>query len=353
LLSVSTSPSTVTGTPTASISDNGNPTLRWERTTTTNLGIDYSLLKGRIYGSIDAYNSIGTDITGLVTLAAATGTTSQKFNDAGITNRGVEISIGYRGQIGHTGIGYNSLFNFAYNYNVVNNLYFPNKLANTMLTPASTYVEGKPLNPVYSFVYQGMVNGQPTIQGPNGTSYQLSNINYLSTVGAAFMQYQGTATPPYTVSWRPSLSYKSFSLTALFTGTFGGVYRNQTFNYQTAYIGFNKTSVNSYVSNVFAGDPNIPAFPLANAADLYKYEAAYLNTLVESSSYIQCKDVMLDYTLPKSMLRRTQLKNVRFYLEGSNLGLIWAANKEGYDPDWLPGTERPLAFYTVGVNVGF
>lgn len=356
LLSVSTSPSTTTGTITASISDNGNPTLRWEKTTSTNLGIDYVLFKGKLSGKIDLYNKIGTDITGTIALPAATGTTSQKFNNAGITNRGIEVELGTQLKIPGTPVTYGTSFNYAYNKNVVNNLYYPALYAYQMVDIPTAVVQGRPINPVYSFTYAGTVAGVPQVLGPNGAVTTMNSAALLNTgLGLQFLNYEGTATPPHTAGWYSTFGYKGFNLSVLFIGKFGGVYRNNTFNYASAFVGSSKTVVNKYISDVYAGRTDIPPFANANETQLYLWDryVPYLSGLVESSSYIECKEVMLNYNLPASLLGKVKMRNVKVFAELRDLGLIWAANKKGYNPDWLPGTDRPLGTYTFGVNIGF
>ncbi|WP_025146518.1 SusC/RagA family TonB-linked outer membrane protein [Pedobacter jeongneungensis] len=356
LLSVGSAPDVTTGTITASIADNGNPTLRWERTVSTNIGLDYSMFNGRLFGTVEVYNKQGKDITGIIKLASTTGTNQQRFNNAEISNRGIELELGSRGNIGATGLSYNTSLQYSYNRNRITSLFFPQRLANAMRDPATTYIEGMPLNAVYSFVYSGMQNGVPTIIGPNGTSVNIALIsNYMTSPGEQFMVYQGTTTPPTILSYRASLGYKNFNLTAFFTGNLGGVYRNPTFNYATAWSGSTKTQVNRWVADVFAGSTSVPGFPMQNSNDFYLWSTSYpiLNTLTESSSYIQCSNVMLDYSLPKDLIRKAGLRNVRVFLQGTDLGMIYVANRNKYNPDYLPGTERPLRSYTIGANIGF
>jgi hypothetical protein len=62
---------------------------------------------------------------------------------------------------------------------------------------------------------------------------------------------------------------------------------------------------------------------------------------------------MLNYTLPASVIGRTKLRNVKLFAQLRDLGTVWTANKKGYNPDWLPGTDRPLATCTFGLNIGF
>lgn len=355
LLKVSTSPNATTGTITALISDNGNPTLRWEKTTTTNLGIDYVLFKGKLFGKVDLYNKKGTDITGVIALPAAAGTTSQKFNNAGITNRGIELELGTQLKIPGIPITYTTSLNYAYNKNVVNNLYYPALNAAQMLDIPNAFVQGRPINPVYSLTYAGTIAGVPQVAGPNGQLSTFNGYTLLSGPGSQFLNYEGTAIPPHTAGWYSTFGYRNLSLSVLLIGKFGGVYRNDTYNYNFAYVGSRKTIANKYISDVYAGRTDIPPFPNPNENNIYLWNQyfPYLSGLVESSSYIECKEVMLNYSLPAAIIEKTKLRNVKLFAQLRDLGLVWTANKKGYNPDWLPGTDRPLATCTFGVNIGF
>lgn len=356
LIALGTTLSPTTGTLTAYVSDNGNPTLRWEKTTTSNLGVDFTLFKGQLFGKIDVYSKVGKDITGVVALAAATGTTSQKFNNAGITNRGIEVELGTQVKIPGIPVTYNTSLNYAYNKNEIKNLYYPTLFAYQMTSPGTTYVEGRPINPVYTFNYLGMNAGIPQVAGVNGSATPMDNTSLLFTaLGRQVLNYAGTATPPHTAGWYNTFGYKNFNLSVLFIGKFGGVYRNGIFDYGTSVGSGAKTTINRYISDVYAGRADIPSFPRANDPQftVWSLYAPYLQSLVESSSYIECKEITLDYNLSAIMSKKLGFRNVKVFAQMRDLGLVWAANKNGFNPDWLPGTDRPLGTYTLGLNVGF
>lgn len=353
LLNVGTSLNPNTGTITATIADNGNPFLRWEKTTSTNLGIDFALFGQKLFGSVDLYNKKGTDIVGRVALPAVTGTTSQKFNNAEITNRGIELTLGANVNIPNTGIGYTTSFNYAYNHNRVNNLYYPSLIVADLIS--GTFVEGRPINPVYSFTYLGMKDGIPQVAGPNGSSQSLNDVSlYNRGLGLPFLNYEGTRTPPHTLGWTNNIRVGNFNFSAIFIGTFGGVYRNPTFAYSSP-VGSLKTQVNRFVADVLAGDPTIPGFANPNETRLYLWDryTPALSSLIESSSYIECKELTLEYNIAKKIAERINVNNIKFFAQTRDVGLVWKANKKGYNPDWLPGTNRPLQTYTLGVNLQF
>lgn len=355
LVTMSTTISPVTGTITAT-STPGNPFLRWEKTATTNLGIDFALFKNKLFGKIDLYNKLGTDITGVVSLPAATGVTSQRFNNAKILNKGIELELGTTINI-TKGVSYTSMLTYAYNHNRVKDLFFPNLFAFQFfdLFGPPAFVEGRPTGAVYSFTYNGMVNGTPHVEGPNKTLVSMNDLAvYNGGLGLTFLNYEGTNTAPHTLGWLSSVNVRNFYFTALFIGKFGAVYRNIPFNYETS-VGFGKTFVNRFVADVFAGDTTVPGFPLPNNTSNFRWDryAPTLNTLIESASFIECKELSAGYNLPEKWIRRAGMSNMKLYVQARNLGLVWKANSKGYHPEWLPGTNRPVSTFILGANIHF
>lgn len=361
LVTTSTTVSASTGTITATISDNGNPYLRWEKTTASDLGIDFALFRNKLSGKIDLYNKQGTDITGIRALPAATGTTSQKFNNAKIVNRGIEIQIGTDVDIPGINITYTTSLNYAYNYNNITELYYPTLYAFDMLgnvvnnVYTSAFVQGRPVGSVYSFTYRGMVSGVPQVSGPKGVLQTFNDAAlYNRGLGLQFLNYEGTAVPPHTLGWFSNFSGYGFNLSVLFTGKLGGVYRNPTFNFATT-VGSSKTFVDRFVADVFAGDPNIPGFANPKETQTYLWDryTPYLSGLVESSSYIECKEITLGYNIPAAVSRSLKMNSINAFAQLRNPGMVWWANSKGYNPDWLPGQNRPVGSYTFGLNVKF
>jgi TonB-linked SusC/RagA family outer membrane protein len=354
LLNIGSGLNVSTGTITGTVLDNGNPFLRWEKTTSTNFGVDFALFNNRLFGSIDLYNKQGEGIIGEVALASATGTKSQKFNNAGITNRGFEISLGTNVDIPNTPINYTTSLNYAYNYNNISNLYNPSLYTYQLIEGA--FVEGRPVDAIYSFTYKGMINGVPHFEGPNGTLQSFNDLAlYNRELGLPFLNYEGTGTPPHTLGWVNNFKVQNFTLTAVLVGKMGGVYRNPGFNYAATVGGLYKSEINKYISEVFAGNPNVPGFPVYNETSNYRWDryAPRLSSLIESSSYVELKELTLEYRLSKKLAKAIQVNNVKVFAQSRDLGMLWHANSKGYNPDWLPGTNRPVQSYTFGVNLQF
>ena len=347
LVSVSTSPSTTTGTIIATIADNGNPFLKWERTTTTNIGVDYSLLKNKIFGKVDWYKRLGQDITGLVQLPAVTGTTSQRFNNAEISNTGIEIELGANLNIGKH-FNYRPMITYAYNKNEIRKLFFPNITASTMIN--GTFVQGRPVSSLYSYTYLGMTDSVPYIAGPKGVPVSMNTTGVLSLLGKDFLNYEGTGTPPHTLGFVNNISYRNFSLFMVFIGKFGGVYRNPAF--LPVGVGSNKIFVNRTVEDVLNGSTAVPQFPKYQEPNFYLWDRyiPFLDGLVESSSYLEFKEASLQYAIPAKLIKGLAENNLKIYVQVRDIGIMWRANSKGYHPEWLPGTNRPVTSYTFGIN---
>ncbi|WP_316788734.1 SusC/RagA family TonB-linked outer membrane protein [Pedobacter frigoris] len=352
LISISTSPSTITNTITGTLGTPGNAFLRWERTYSTNLAVDFSMFSRRLSGKVEVYNKDGRDIVGNISLPAVTGATSARVNNAGISNRGIEIELGTLVNINRD-FTYNTNITYSYNQNKITKLFFPALLSFDML--AGQYVEGRPVGSVYSYKYLGMIDGVPHVEGPNQIPSSMNSVALHNTgLGRTFLQYEGTSIPPHTLGWINNFRYKNFNLMTVVTGTMGGKFRRPIFNYATV-VGSSKTTVDRFVADVFAGDPSIPQFPKLDELNFYLWDryTPNLDGLVESSSFIELKEINLEYSLPKSIANKVSLSNIRLFAQARNLGLLYTNNSENYHPEWLPGTYRPVRNYTLGLNLQF
>ena len=355
LISMGSVVSSATGTVTSSIANLGNPTLRWETTRTTNIGVDFAFLKNKLSGKIDFYNRKGEDIIGKVSVPSVTGTTSQKYNNAGIINRGVELELTGNLLSANRAFGWRSTVTYAYNKNKVTSLYYPSVYPSELVK--DPFVEGRPVGAVYSYSYAGTENGIPYVYGLNGNKSSMNDVSlHLRTIGLSFMNYEGTKTPPHTLGWSNNFSYKGFNLYVFITGNFGGVFRRPTNEAMPGVSGMTKTSVGRFMNEVFESDGSLyPTFPNPNEANYYIWNRYIpnLSYFVESSSFVRLKEILLDYSLPSEWVKKIKLQDVRLYIQARDLGLIYTANKKHYDPEWLPGASKPVTTFTFGVNVKF
>lgn len=341
-----------TGSEYAEIIDYGNPTLRWEKTATTNIGVDFALFGNRISGSLDFYDKHGSDILGNVDVAGANGTTKVIFNNAKMINRGVELSLNGNTDIANTGINVGLGINYSYNYNKVAKL--ENELTTVTDMLYASCVEGSPLYPIYAFEYLGMEDGIPYVSDGNGGKAALDDYNLMYGTNTKALKYMGSKLSPHTLGVSLEVNYHALSLMAIMNGRFGGKFLLPTFSY-TPIDGYSKTYVSAQYGEVLRGDQSLPSLP-TTLNDYYGYATwstytPYLDSRVANASYLYMQELTLNYRLPHTALQAIGINEASAFVKGENLGLIWTANSQGYHPEFLPGSIKPTFTVSFGLKV--
>jgi TonB-linked SusC/RagA family outer membrane protein len=350
LIAMAANPNTFTNEGNATITSFGNPTLRWEKTGTWNVGLDYSLFKGALYGKVDMYNKSGKDLIATLSIPAANGTTTQKLNNAEMYNRGIELELGTFQKIKGNEINWRGSLNFAYNKNRITNLFVATYDAYTLSQGGSAaYVEGADANSLWRYQYTGIVNNQPTLQGPNGAFYDFGA--FASGNGKTFMINTGTAVAPYTLGFINSFKVYDFDLSFIVTGKFGHVFQRRGFNYPPT-----SGLPNNKLSEVVNADPSkIIPFPLNELEPRYFFWDRFhqsMSYLIESASHIRMQEVNLSYNLPSRLLQKVKMSRVQVFAQGNDLFTI-VANKFDEDPEYPLGTFKPQPRVSLGVKCEF
>lgn len=350
LVALQPTPNAFTGDRTASISSYGNPTLRWEKTGTWNLGLDYSLFKGGLYGKIDVYNKSGKDLIAEIAIPAATGTTRQKLNNAEMTNRGIELELGTSQKIKGNDIVWRGNLNFAYNKNKITRLFLTN-YSSTVLTEGGmySYVEGGNASDLWRYEYAGIVNNQPVVKGPNGSTVDFSTFPIGD--GRTFLLNMGTAVAPYTLGMVNSFQVYDFNFSFIVTGKFGHVFQRTGFNYPRS-----SGLPNNKYAEVVNGDPSkivpLPLNPLEPRYSFWPNFTNKLSYLIESASHVRMQEVNLSYNLPSKLVSKIKMNRLQVFAQANDLFTI-VANNAGEDPEYPIGTLKPQARVSLGVKCDF
>ncbi|WP_439698279.1 SusC/RagA family TonB-linked outer membrane protein [Mucilaginibacter sp. AW1-7] len=343
-----------------------NDQLSWESTATTNLGVDFLVLKSRLGGSIDIYNKNTTDLLGEVNVNPLTGFSRTPGNIGKLSNKGIELSL-HSLNIQTKNFSWSSNFNIAYNKNMLVSYSQVDPRANNVYSRLgnSSYLVGYRLQPMFSYAYAGLNNqGNPMIKLANGS---INSTPGAETVGD--LVYSGTTTPPYTGGLSNIFTYKAFSLGANMIFNLGHVMRadvNQT------YTGRITASTSSFDGNLTTdflnrwkkpGDEkltNIPSY-IPGFESYFTRTVAYYtqgDINVVSASYAKVRDINLSFKLPDNLLKKIKVKSASFTIQATNF-LVWTANKKGIDPefnDLNSGIRAVPPFrhsYSIRTNVTF
>ena len=361
LISVNSTQNTYTHDFTASIQSYGNPDLRWERTGTWDVGIDYSFLGGKLAGKVDIYSKLGKDLMASMSIPSVNGTSTQSLNAAKMTNRGIELEVGTQLPVYGDKIVWTGNLNFSYNKNKIQELYKATYQAYELYGGGnSAYVEGYDANTLWVFEYAGIENRgteenpdwQPVVKGENGETFDFTG--WTTGNGLNYLKNAGTKVAPYAFGFSNSFKIYNFDLSFLITGKFGHKFMRTGFNYPSMSGG--SALPNKYYSEVVNSDPmDMVPIPFDKAEPRYYFWDRfypYLDYLVESAAHIRLQEVNISYNMPKRWLEKIGINSLSVYAQGNNL-CTWLKNKYKEDPEHPLGTLPLQATYTFGLRFDF
>ncbi|MGB5988457.1 MAG: SusC/RagA family TonB-linked outer membrane protein [Marinifilaceae bacterium] len=352
LISLENKPYIYTNQDMAFITSYGNPLLRWEKTGTLNIGVNYSLFGGKLYGSFDYYRKHGVDIMARVNLASINGTSSQMFNNAEILNSGIDIQLGSSIKILNNDIVWNGNLTYSYNYNEILELFVSNYSVNDIIHNA--YVKGKNASTAWTYKYAGMQGDEPYVIGENGRKFAFSERIPNNVDGREFCKEVGVTTAPHNLGLTNSFKIYDFNLSFIITGKFGHVFKTSGFNYPVVWS-HSKLKPNNHIADLFSGNKDIPQLPVNKDYQNYVNWSKYTSDLDynwHSASHIRFREVSLSYNIPSSIISKLKMSRAKIYIQANNLG-VYAFNNYSMDPEYPVGTIKPSTSLLFGVKLDF
>ncbi|SFG61968.1 TonB-linked outer membrane protein, SusC/RagA family [Pedobacter insulae] len=353
LIAMGSTSNIYTGDITATVSSFGNPTLRWEKTASLNLAVDYSFFKGQLYGRAEVYNKAGKDLIAVLSIPAINGTTSQRLNNAEMTNQGIELELGTAQRIKGNKIVWRGNLNFSFNRNKITKLFVANYAASTLVGGGTgAYVEGENASAIWRFRYAGLKDKQPMVHGADGTLYDFGA--FTPGDGRSYLQNMGTTVAPYTLGFINSFQIYDFNVSAIITGQFGHVFQRTGFNYPPTWQ--SRVLPNNKLNEVVNGDPmKIVPLPQNLIEPRYYFWDRFhqnLDYLVVSASHIRMQEVNVSYNLPANLTSKLNIKRVQLFAQGNDLFTV-VANKVGEDPEYPIGGLKPQPRLSLGLKCEF
>lgn len=337
------------------LSSVGNPSLRWEQIYTLNVGLDAGIRDGRIRGSIDYYIKNASDLIGDDYLDPTSGinTTggSYKINYADMQVKGLDVQLSSTNLSGH--LEWQTVLFLSYVRNKVTNYNMTeDSRASAYLGISRPPVVGQSMDLLYAVPWNGLdeTNGMPQIymHGEQSDNYREYYQNYL-TPDSLIMA--GVTVPPFYGSIRNTFSFKGFDIGVLITWEAGHVFRRESMYQGGEYLGGYHTDY--YKRWQKPGDEkytHVPAW--TPTSDTYRTQVyRYSEALVTRGDQIRLHDINLGYTIMKEKMKWLPFNSVRLYAYASNLGIIWKANKQGLDPDYVEAAYTAPKQYAFGVQV--
>ncbi|MFB9080714.1 SusC/RagA family TonB-linked outer membrane protein [Flavobacterium procerum] len=326
-----------------------NPDLKWEKTATANIGLDFSILKGKVTGSVDVYDKKTTDMIfnyNVNPVLVPVGTIVA--NGGTMSNKGIEVSLSTT-PIKTANFSWSTNLNLAHNKNEIVKLTSPFFVGGDSIrrvqpdgggqtgSTLQIFKEGKPLGQFFTLKYAGKdANGVSQYYDKNG------NLTTTPQIGVDY-HYAGSAQPKLLLGWANNFQYKKFDLSIFFRGVFG----NKIFNATRADLFRPSTAMTNNIL-VDAGNES------PNDLNSYKYSDRF----IEDGSYLRLDNMTLGYNFGKVS---KYISSIRIYQTINNVFVI--TKYSGIDPEVEQGGTAPgvdsnnfypkTRTYMFGLNVIF
>ncbi|WP_419789007.1 SusC/RagA family TonB-linked outer membrane protein [Mucilaginibacter sp. FT3.2] len=334
----------------------GNPKLKWETTTQSNIGLDFGLFNNALTGSFDYFIKNTTNILISPPYLAVLGEGGNEYlNGASLKNNGFEALLSYNGNINRD-ITISLTGNIAAYRNKVT------KLPSDVLTGypgngTTQTILGRSINSEYGYVVQGIFTSADEVAnsaaqpGKGLGRIRYADLNGDNLIDQNDQKFLGTSDPNFTYGLNTAIGYKDLSLSFFFQGVQGGLVYNN-YKYLTDFSSLAPGS-NWGTRTLNAWTPQnskstIPALTLVNANN----EGRYSNYFLESASYLKLRNIQLAYNL-KNVLKKAKIQRATVYIQASNLLKFKSSSYTGPDPENSNNLYPIPVITTVGVNFSY
>lgn len=346
-------PRAFTGLPFAKINRFFNPDLKWETVQTLNIGLDFRVLKDRVTGSLDYYVKKGKDLFSAYPVDYTTGIGSSVVrNVASMRGQGIDLNLNstnFRGKFGwETGL------NLSTNRDRITDFYLASTSANNFIG-TSPQVSGQVGSPVYS-IFSYRSPGLDSSGDPVGYLNGAESKNYMLITGTGSkledLKFSGSALPTVFGNLGNRFSYRGFSLQISLSFKFGYYFRRSSVSYGE--LTFSLAGHPDYALRwQRPGDElttDVPAFryPAESTRDNF-YSGS--EVLVERADHIRLQYINFAYSIPQGILGKS-FRSCEIFLNTTNLGLLWSANKKGIDPEYQD-ILQPSKTLSAGLRINF
>ena len=335
-----------------------NPSIRWETTTSSNIGLDVGLFK-KLTIEADYFVRTTKDILYALPLpATAGGLADPVINTAKVQNKGWELAATYKEKIGDLRI------NVGFNVTHVNSklLYIDATRTNVgdkVINGNYILSRGASLNSIYGYQAIGIFQSADEIlKSPKQFgNYAAGDIKYADldhndTIDTRDRAIIGQEDPQWLYGANINLGYKGFDLSAIFQGvgnfqSYGGLEYYAPF--------FNGANLGSQWLNRWTPENKNGGYPkLYHSAGPSDAVSSFW---IQNRAFVRLKNIQFGYTFPEKLLKKAKITNLRLYVNAQNL--LTRTKFQGFDPERPDGSARggsgypTLKIITAGINLKF
>ncbi len=320
-----------------------NPDLKWEQTSQSNIGFEATLLQ---YFSVvfDLYKKNTTGMLRPFVLPAYVGVGPPIGNVASMTNKGVEIELGFHKTIGEVDLKVNG--NASYLKNEITDLgsvkYTTGASFQSSDYELTRNAVGQSIGSFYGFETLGVFHKQSDILGythkdslgvssmiqPNAQlgDFKFADLNGDGKITAADRTFIGDPTPTWSYGFSVSANYKGFDIMVFGQGVSGNKIFNGLRRLDMTTANWTTAALDRWTTANPLSD-----FPRISTSDPNKNFSSPSSFYLEDGSYLRIKTLQIGYNLPKVFLNKIGLQQFRIYVSSNNL--LTFTKYKGYDPE--------------------
>lgn len=329
-----------------------NPGLKWERTESYNVGLDYSILKDRIGGSIDVYRKSTKDLLVLRTLPDVTGFANVLDNIGEVQNRGVELSINSV-NIKNQDFSWRSAVNFTLNRNKIAHLYGPvplydenGKVIGQVERDdiANRWFIGHDIEEIWDLkvlgVWQQSEAAEAAKYQVRPGDFKIEDADGDGTFSNADRQFLGYRNPRFQWTLRNDFTFfKRFDFSFLLYSNWGQITEYNQAKNNSGFI----DRQNSYILPYWT-----PEKPTNEYARLFSSNGSANFNVYRKASFVRLSTVALAYNVPTDVVNRAKIQGLKIYVNVNNAAI--------YQPHWTfwdveYGNTPPPRYYSLGINL--
>ncbi len=370
-----------------------NSSLKWEKTTSWNLGIDFAFWKSRLNGTVDIYRKKTSDLLISRVLPGSAGFSSTYYNQGGLENNGVEVSLNAQ-ILAHKDWKWSVSGNIGFNKSEITDLgldpsnfgclgervgYYGAPLGDHFGV-GHIFLAGEAPGQFLGYKTQGIIqNGDITAEGVrytkadgttgyyktfNNAEQKAGDVKFVDMDGDGIINENdrtiiGDPNPDFTYGFSTKVSYKQLALSVSFNGV-SGIDRLNTNN---RYINTPGIRSRNLTKEAFHGmwSPSNPSNRYPGAT--FEVGNYVMDRYIEDASYLRCSDITLSYSLPARWMKKIGFRYCSLSFSVKNAFVI--TDYSGYDPEvnsfafdgTRPGVDMSSyptpRSYIIGVNLTF
>lgn len=344
----------------------GNPLIRWEEAKQTNIGFEFGFLDNKLTAELDYYHKVTEDILIDLSLPGHYGNGSYSyttFNAADVLNRGFELALSWKDNIG----------DFKYNVSAVGTTVYNEVLSLGSDTGSDNFIPmgslgngqnvkrvevGYPIGYFFGYQVEGVFQDEtelaayPHMSTQGVGDFRYKDVNTDGEITPADRTEIGSPIPDFIYGFSLEMSYHSFSLALDFQGEYG----------KDIYNGKNAVRAGQYnyernILDAWDGPGSTNSEPRPTAGGVNYSESTWFD---QDGSFFRLRNVTLGYVLPTKLTSDMRIGSASVFLRGTNVFTL--TKYTGYTPEIGGGIRNSgidsglypvTSIYSLGLNVNF